>query len=352
MHFDRAVAALYFMQTCLSSTMALSAAPVNDNFADRIGLSGSPVAAVGTTLDGTIEEGEPPVFHILSTVWYEWVAPVDGQVRVRLEDTLYFTICHVYSGSQIDDLQFSEIASSNYEGNFDVQQGMRYQFQIGPDQPVPYPRYDGPFTLRLEYNRPPPNDDYTNRIRLTNRVERISFRNVLASLEPGESLLSPGGGYSVWYEWQAPASGAVHLLVDNSYMTAAGVYKNTENGLTSITNSQFGAGNCWEEITFSAVGGEFYQVSFDNCGGQPGDHAATLSLDGAARLDRLASWPDGTAEIQAFGERFRTYVLERSTNLANWAGLSTNLYYNNPLTLTDPEAAVLPQRFYRLRLEP
>lgn len=327
----------------------LVAAPVNDNFADRIVVSSAPVTVVGTTVDGTIEPGEPPAFHILSTVWYEWVAPRPGRVRVRIDGSPNSVVVHMYSGTILDGLERVGWINSNFEGNIDVQEGVAYQFQIGPDQPVPWPRFEGPFTLRLEYNAPPPNDHFTNRIRLTNRIERISFRNVLATLEPGEELLSVGG-YSVWYQWRAPETGMAHILMDNSYNTVVGVYGGSQDSVgTLITNSQIGGGHCWDEVTFPVVAGGFYQIAFDNCSGTPGDHALTLTLNGAARLDGPKRRPDGVMELKLYGERYRTYLLQASSNLANWTPISTNFYYNSVL-IEDAEALLHAQRFYRLEL--
>jgi hypothetical protein len=224
--------------TLLAANVALGA-PLNDNFADRIVLSGAPVMAAGTTVEGTLEDGEPPVFQMLSTVWYEWVAPAHGSLRVRLLASSDYMFGQMYFGNNLPQLQGYVQFRSGDEANVEVQQGAAYQFRISTAQPQPEPRLDGPFTLRLEYNSAPVNDHFTNRIRLSNAVERISFRNVLASLEDGESPIgSAGGGYSLWYEWRAPASGVAHLLVDNSHRTVVGVYAGTptDRGMM-ITNN-------------------------------------------------------------------------------------------------------------------
>src|SRR4029434_10498644 len=112
------------------------------------------------------------------------------QVRVRIEETEHTLVTHIHAGTALDGLQRVGQFWSNAEENMDVQEGETYQFQIGPNQPVPWPRFEGPFLLRLEYNTPPANDDFANRIRLTHRMERLEFRNVLATLESGETMLS------------------------------------------------------------------------------------------------------------------------------------------------------------------
>jgi hypothetical protein len=332
------------------SAAAALGAPANDNFSDRILITGVPSVVVGTTIDGTLEEDEPQAFHVLSTVWYQWVALAQGNLRVRITDSSNYMVANIYSGNVLTDLQSVGFFTSGYEANIDVQQGVTYQFRIGPDQSTPFPRLDGPFALRLEYNTAPANDDFANRIRLTNAVERISFRNVLATLEPAETAIPSGGGYSVWYQWQPPVSGTV-LLVDNSPYTAMAVYAGTENNLgTMITNNDLGGGNCQWELAFTAVPGQVYHLVFDGCGaGVPRDHALTLTLNGASRLTRLSRRLDRVTELTLDGERYRSYALEGSTNLTNWTGIATNIYYY-PLTFEDVDGPSYPYRFYRARM--
>src|SRR5262249_38691815 len=45
-------------------------------------------------------------------------------------------------------------------------------------------------------------------------------------------------------------------------------------------------------------------------------------------------------------------VTEVSTNLADWAGLSTNTVGTGPLLFSDPAWASYPMRYYRLRSPP
>src|SRR6266446_6657227 len=118
--------ALHLRRICaglLLSEIAALAAPVNDNFADRISLTGTPLSVLGTTVGGTLEPDEPPTYHVLSTVWYEWVAPADGQVRLRVDGSPYYLVAYIYSGNQLGQLRLAGFFSSNYEGNIDVQRG-------------------------------------------------------------------------------------------------------------------------------------------------------------------------------------------------------------------------------------
>jgi hypothetical protein len=50
---------------------ATAAPPLNDQFANRTILSGASVAVDGTTVDATLEAGEPSAIYMISSVWYE-----------------------------------------------------------------------------------------------------------------------------------------------------------------------------------------------------------------------------------------------------------------------------------------
>lgn len=336
---------------CLVTALITLAAPPNDDFSGRTQLVGAPVLASGTTVDGSTEPGEPYTFHVFSTVWYEWVAPVAGSARIRFVSAGGGMMGRVLTGNIMTQFVATAFFNANSEANFQVQSGAKYYVQIAVDQPVPWPRFDGPFSFRIEYNQQPLNDHFTNRVRLTNPVERIVFRNNLASLEPGETAITPGGGYSVWFQWRAPETGTAHLLVDNPFRTVVGVFLEDGPGVgAAITNSHIGGGNCWEEITFSAIAGTNYALVFDNAGGDPGDHAITLSLDGAVRLSPLKRLASGGIELTLFAERYRDYVLETSSNLKDWTPFSTNMFYSvsyNLLTLTNDFS---PTTFLRARL--
>ena len=61
------------------------AAPVNDDFANRILLSGSTFNQAGTNVDATLEAEEPiGESSGEASVWYEWVAPNDGFLALEI----------------------------------------------------------------------------------------------------------------------------------------------------------------------------------------------------------------------------------------------------------------------------
>ncbi len=349
---------LLVLQIVFAATVA-GGAPINDNFADRIVVTGAPVSVEGTTVDGTLEVGEPQVYHQFSTVWYEWAAPEHGNVRVRfLTSSSTGNFVQMYRGSVLPELHLLAQTGPLQEANVDVVAGAVYQFRISADQYTPFPRLEGPFTLLLDYNAAPVNDHFTNRIRLTNAVERIFFRNLLATLEPGEtSVASAGGGHSIWYEWQAPASGEAHLRV--GAVASVGVYAGTASERGSlIASNVLEGGQSLAETIFDVVAGGIYHLVVDRTGGYPlPDTVFTLTLNGASKLERVEELPGGFIQMMLIGERNRNYALETSTNLIHWTAVSTNLFFYDSLVFYDlinlgnQNSAPRPSGiFYRARL--
>jgi hypothetical protein len=66
----------------------------------------------------------------------------------------------------------------------------------------------------------------------------------------------------------------------------------------------------------------------------------------AAHLSSL-QLPDGRYQIQVQGLSNRPYVIEATTNLADWISVSTNVSSSGTIQWVDPETSAFPTRFYR-----
>src|SRR5438552_1669252 len=82
------------------------AAPANDNFANRIVLSGNSVGTTGTTVAATKEAGEPnhagnPGGH---SIWWSWTAPATGDVTIDTAGSAFDTLLGVYTGASVSAL--------------------------------------------------------------------------------------------------------------------------------------------------------------------------------------------------------------------------------------------------------
>ena len=83
-HFIRLGLCLFVLALCAAvPATAAAAPPPNDDFADAQALS-LPSQVPGSTVDATIETGEPDPdeIGITRSIWFEWTAAADGLVKL------------------------------------------------------------------------------------------------------------------------------------------------------------------------------------------------------------------------------------------------------------------------------
>jgi hypothetical protein len=107
--------------------------PPNDNFANRIPLSGLGITALGYTANASRESGEPGGSWP-ATIWYSWTAPANGYVVASVDQSDPFTWAQVYTGSVVSGLTAVSQASyphQYYNGfSFYATAGTTYQIQV------------------------------------------------------------------------------------------------------------------------------------------------------------------------------------------------------------------------------
>lgn len=132
---------------------------------------------------------------------------------------------------------------------------------------------------------PPPapaNDNFSAAQAITGCAGTTTGTNVSATRESGEPNHSPdnnGGSRSVWYTWQAPASGSAQITTaGSSFDTVLGVYTGgAVNSLTAVPggkNDDVDPGNVvHSSVSFDAVAGTTYRIAVDgyNNSGSGGD---------------------------------------------------------------------------------
>src|SRR4051812_38520384 len=93
-------AALLGLVLTLVFAQNLPAAPVNDNFADRIHLEGTNIIASGSNVGATRERGESifarPEFS--KSVWWSWTALADGVASVSADGSDFDRFLGIYTG--------------------------------------------------------------------------------------------------------------------------------------------------------------------------------------------------------------------------------------------------------------
>ena len=109
--------------------------PVNDNFADRIVLTGYSFSVEGDNTDATVETGEPDYESLHhwtdNSVWYEYTPLVDGTLTLSTEDSIsygddppaynYDTVIWVFTGVSVNALtlvDFNDDGEDLYPGSY------------------------------------------------------------------------------------------------------------------------------------------------------------------------------------------------------------------------------------------
>jgi hypothetical protein len=109
--------------------LALTTAPPNDNFAQRIQLHSIYASATGYNAGATRQTGEPVFGDSLGkTAWWTWTAPVSGTVAINLEGSDYAFPVAVRTGSALAGLQI--IAGGNGGVSFEAVAGQAYQIAV------------------------------------------------------------------------------------------------------------------------------------------------------------------------------------------------------------------------------
>lgn len=119
------------------------------------------------------------------------------------------------------------------------------------------------------------NNNFANAQVINGSTGSVTGSNVGATKESGEpNHAGWSGGASVWYRWQAPASGsAVITTTGSNFDTLLGVYRGSSvNALTTVASNDDDSGvGLTSRVTFSAVGGTVYYIAVDGYGGSTGN---------------------------------------------------------------------------------
>jgi hypothetical protein len=87
--------------------------PPNDNFANRIALTGDSANSTGSNIRATAEEGEPSQSGPINSVWWTWTAPSTGLYNIDTRGSSVDTYLSVFTG---DDLPNLTLVGANDDG--------------------------------------------------------------------------------------------------------------------------------------------------------------------------------------------------------------------------------------------
>ncbi|MEY2427580.1 MAG: hypothetical protein QOJ40_465 [Verrucomicrobiota bacterium] len=184
-------------------SMGCFAQPINDDFTNRIILTGYTNVLTISTVGATVERGEPNANFTAEgypSVWYSWTAPEAGTALLSYSGDNYVRYFAVFTGTQLRSLR--RTGRTDTFVNFETKPGQVFQIQVMAPTTTP------PFDMHLDFVPRPANDSFTNRLHLEGVLVSTNGNTVAATREPGEPRHNKlRFGRSVWYAFTAPASG-------------------------------------------------------------------------------------------------------------------------------------------------
>jgi hypothetical protein len=284
-------------------------APPNDNFAARTVLTGTAVTVAGQTIGATAQAGEPA--HAGSaaahSVWWTWTAPASGSVRVTTSGSDFDTVLGIYTGLAVNAL--TAVAADDQGGGNDTS-AVTFQVTAGTAYQIAVDGYHGAaghVVLSLQAGGgggAPANDNFAGRTVLTGNSPSATGSNVAATSETGEPAhFGMPASHSLWWSWQAPASGL--LVIDtagSAFDTVLAVYTGLNlSTLVPVVGNDDAGGLLTSRISFPVTVGVAYRIALDGFGGSSGVYALHLQFVSGAPVNDLfanatvLTGPDPTA---------------------------------------------------------
>ena len=266
------------------------APPPNDLFADAMVVTLPQASVTGSNQFATTEPGVPTELageRASGTVWFRWIAPEAGRLRVDSCDSGFDSLIGVFEGDRLDAL--THLGSSdddprcgwqpNGATEVDVRAGVAYSFVIGG-----YQGAMGDYSLAWELLAPSAgNDDFARPLMLEGPTGSVTASNEGATSEPGEPHHAGNpGGASLWYSWEAPASGPVVFETCGTTLdTLLGAYTGSSLGSLTPVASNDDVAECGyaSRIRFIAAAGTTYRIAVDGFGGRTGTFELVWSPD-------------------------------------------------------------------------
>ena len=286
----------------LATPAVASAAPVNDNFADAIQLSGAGATTTGNSAAGGRELGEPG-YGTLGTpsgpsIWYRWTSSRTRSVVLDACGSASEALVTVFSGTgfgALTEREWSfERCSGGWKIGFVATAGVEYHIAVVATGA------GGPIALHL--HAPPANDDFADAIVLSGLTASVVGTNDGAGLEPSEPAHPENGRASVWYRWTAPFGGPVALSTCGSTsVKRVGVYTGATLDTLAAVPSRITICGLQSVTTFTATAGVTYNLAVDAPLHAPGDIVLKLAppppndeLAGATHLTGSTATATGT----------------------------------------------------------
>jgi hypothetical protein len=222
-------------------------------------------------MGATFESGEPSCGAGAGgkTVWWSWTAPSSGRLYLTTTGSGFDTVLAVFTGVQLASLERLASNDNAFDGtqtsqiSLVVSAGAKYWIAVDGAGGA-----EGGINLSLTLSSPA-NDDFANRISITNFPVDLHASNVDATREPDENQAHTDGlgTRSVWWQWQSPLTGNVTITTEgSSFDTRLAVYTgdNLANLQLIAVNDNATNGVLTSEVSFQAKARTRYQIAVDS----------------------------------------------------------------------------------------
>ena len=267
---------------------ACGQAPANDNFADAEVLTGDSGAVFGDNAEATLELDEPTALGGLPTfrsVWYSWEAPESSLLSVRVVAEFDTQLAVVTEGA---DNAFETAGESDMLGAGGLEElllqtepGRSYWFRVSSADDL-----SGEFIIEWDSLPPLPNDAFAQ-AQLIAGVEDFGSllgTNVTATMEQDEPSETAGweSGSSVWYLWEAPATGTFSIRARGDFDTQLTLFEGKAQSplgdLTLLDQSDPQDFSGDSLVTWDAIDGVRYWLRVTGYLGEAGDFTLDWSI--------------------------------------------------------------------------
>ncbi len=247
----------------LTEPISLTVLLANDQFAGSKLLQGQLVSTNATLYGASLEPGEPRIngYYLADrSAWWHWTASESGRVWVNFIGSSGLATVSIYTGPAVNALSPVPI---RYRGTisgveFVAMAGTTYHIAASHAEPT-----EGLLTLRSI--RPPENDLFAGRIRVSGTNLLLEGHNLEAARQPDEPLIPYGCGYSgrlVWWSWTAPGDGYT-TVVNRPTHGGACLRIRAFVGETLESLVPVSSEDSHDSAAFNVVAGQAYQIAVD-----------------------------------------------------------------------------------------
>jgi hypothetical protein len=281
--------------------------PTNDYFTNAAVIEGTDISVSGTVGGSSAETNDPAAGW--NTVWYSWTAPQSGDFTIAVTGGPSVS---AYTGTNISSL--APAGSNNWSDSLvlNAQSNQTYYLEVitgflwEPDFPGA-----GGFQLLLFPGGAPTNDNFANAQVVVGTNTEIITTNWAATLEPNDPPIVQWDGLrrTVWYEWQAPASGLLQLHDNSSpVFPAIGIYLGTNQSQLAMIGGPDAPVRSNEVVHILVDGqggvGGIYDFGFSFTPAPPNDDIANATVIVGTSATLTADVEAATGESSNPGDRF------------------------------------------------